>query len=132
MNKRNIEAIRPTCVLVIKAGGGVFYAHIADNPSAAALRDKLNAGGVSLNLRACGGFDRAGELPWTLPQTEVKSRAAAGDLVLSNGNILALYRGEDGVEFTKLASPGDTQREAFLAALGSEGARIDLHLEWGE
>ncbi|MBQ9429622.1 MAG: hypothetical protein IJU41_08815 [Clostridia bacterium] len=132
MNKRNIEAIRPTCVLVIKAGGGIFYAHFAGNPSAASLREKLNAGGVSLELRACGGFDRAAKLPWTLPQATGESRAAAGDLVLSSGNILALYRGENGVAFTKLASPGDTQREALLAALEGDGARIDLHLEWGE
>ena len=126
-----IEAIRPRAVMVVKANGRTFYAHIEDNPAAKALTEKLNSAGVTVDMRDCG-FGKVGSLPWELPRNGKRIAARPGDLALREDGAIALYYDEAEADCTRLARLGKETKEEILAALGEGDVSVTLYLEWSE
>lgn len=127
-----IEAIKPRCVLLIEAGGKRFYASFEDNSAAKALIEKLNSETLTVQMRDYGGFEKVGNLPWTLPQNDAQITAKTGDIILYNGNQITVYYGENTWSLTRLAAIGNVTREALLEALGEGEATVTFSLEWSE
>lgn len=123
------EAIRPRAVLVIEAGGRIFYGHLRDNPAARALLEKLNLSRTALVLSDCA-LGKAGDLPWPLPAAPARLAAKPGDLLLDGAGKIVLCRAAAEGEFTPLAEIG--RAEELFDALGEGAAPLALHLEWSE
>ncbi|MBQ7625027.1 MAG: hypothetical protein IJS65_07120 [Clostridia bacterium] len=123
-----------SCVLVIDAGDRKIYAGFEDNPSAAAFKEKLNEGPVTVALSDYGGFEKVGELPWTLPASDGEITAEPGDIILYQGNRICFYYGENTYNFTRIAKTGGAMAESMKEVFGGENApaQVTLYLEWGE
>ncbi len=130
MKRFEIEAIRPRAVLVIRAGGRVFYAHFEENGAARAFTEKLNSGPLCVVLRG-SGIERAADLPWSLPGSGETLNAAPGDL-LYREKALVLCLAERETDAVRLARIGNAQKETLLAALGEGETTVDFSLEWSE
>ncbi|MBQ7671148.1 MAG: hypothetical protein IJS45_10590 [Clostridia bacterium] len=126
------DSIKPRAVLVIEAGGRIFYAHFEDNSSAQAFRDKLNSGGLTVEMSDYGGFEKVGDLPWELPRNDAQITTKPGDIILYQGDKITVYYGENTWNFTRLASIGNTSKEELLSALGEGDASVTFSLEWSE
>ena len=128
----DIEAIRPRPTLVVEISSRIFYASLADSPAAKELVEKLSPAPLTLELSDSGGFGKVGDLPWTLTERNERLTTRPGDIVLYEGNKLALYYGENIWSLTRLASIGGATKDELLAALGDGDATVKLWLEWSE
>ena len=127
-----VEAVRPVPMLVIEANDTWFYASLEDNSSAQALAEKLSTGEIEIDMHDYGGFEKVGELPWTLPRNDESFSAKPGDVILYQGNQITLYYGENTWDFTRLAQIGNTAKEELLEALGDGDVTVTLWVEWSE
>ncbi len=127
-----ITGVRPTCVLVIEAGGKKFYATLEDNSSAKALTEKLNAESITVNMHDYGNFEKVGALPFELPRNDRQITTEPGDIILYEGNQITVYYGTNSWNFTRLAKIENTSRENLLDALGSKDVSVKFYLEWAE
>ena len=83
----NIEPIRSTCVIVIKANGIICYANPLDNKSAKAFIDKLNTTKLILDMYDNKNSQITGTLPFDLPSDAKLIETKPGDIVFYNGSI---------------------------------------------
>ena len=126
------DAIRPVPTLVIEANGHTFYASFEDNPSAKAFAEKLNGGEIEIGLNDYGGFEKVGELPWTLPRCDEQITTKPGDVILYQGNQLSVYYDKNTWSLTRLARIGGVTREELLEVFGDGGVSVKLRVEWSE
>ena len=122
----------PTATLAIETEGRIFYAAFADNASAAAFRDRLNDGPLVLTLQDYGHFEKVGDLPWALEQSDEEITAVPGDVILYQGDKLSIYYDENTWTFTRLGRIENVTREELLAAFGEGDVTVTLYLEWSE
>ena len=130
--KDDIEAIRPTCVLVIEVNGKIFYANFEDNSSAEALKEKLNSEPITVDMHDYGSFEKVGALPWELPRNDTQITTEPGDVILYQGNQITVYYDTNIWSFTRLARIGNATKDELLAALGAGDVSVKFSLEWGE
>lgn len=124
------ESIRPTCVLVVKARGRVFYANFEKNAAAGAWKEKLQTSSVTVGLRDDGEGELTGALPWELPRSDEPLRTTSGDILLSGENRITICREEKTGTFTRLARIGSGKEDELRDVL--LGADAQIYLEWGE
>lgn len=124
--------VPPTPTLVIRAGGKIFYAALEDNSSAEAFVERLNPGAIEVEMRDYGGFEKVGRLPWSLPGNDGEITTAPGDVILYQGNRIAIYYDENTWDFTRLARIGNVSGAELLEALGDGDATVEFWLEWSE
>ncbi len=127
-----VEAVRPVPMLVIEANDTWFYASLEDNSSAQALAEKLSTGEIEIDMHDYGGFEKVGELPWTLPRNDESFSAKPGDVIMYQGNQITHYYGENTWDVTRLARIGNTAKEELLEALGDGDVTVTLWVEWSE
>lgn len=90
-------------LLVIETGGRVFYADFEDNSSAEALKENLRGGSITLSMRDYGGFEKVGDLPFSLVTNDEEITTSAGDVILYQGNQLTIYYDVNTWSFTRVA-----------------------------
>lgn len=94
-------------LLKIEVNGNTFYADFEDNSSAKALKEKLQAGSLTLDMEDYGGFEKVGDLPFSLPTNDGNITTSAGDVILYQGNKLTIYYDTNTWNFTKVAKIRD-------------------------
>lgn len=124
-------ATEQTAVLVIGTETRLFYASLADNSAAEALKERLSSEMLTLKLQDYGSFEKVGELPWTLPTEEERITTSPGDVTLYQGNQLSVSYDENTWELTRLGTI-DATREELLEAFGEGDATVSVWLEWSE
>lgn len=90
-------------ILVIETGGRVFYADFEDNSSAEALKENLKGGSITLSMRDYGGFEKVGDLPFSLVANDEEITTSAGDVILYQGSQLTIYYDVNTWRFTRVA-----------------------------
>ena len=120
----------PHPVLVIDAGGTVFYATFDDNGSAHEFAERLNIGAITVQMHDYGGFVKVGDLPWLLPRNDREITTEPGDVILYQGDQITIYYGENTWEFTKLAHIDGATKEGLLKVLGEGDVAVKFSVEW--
>lgn len=126
------RAAEATATLVIETDKRTFYATLADNDAAVAFRDRLSEGPLTLELQEYGGFEKVGELPWTLEPRDETITTVPGDVILYQGDKITIYYDESTWSFTRLGRIENVTREDLLAALGEGCVTVSFYLEWSE
>ena len=90
-------------LLKIDVNGNTFYADFEDNSSAKALKEKLQAESITLEMEDYGGFEKVGDLPFSLPANDENITTLAGDVILYQGSKLTIYYDTNTWNFTKVA-----------------------------
>ncbi len=127
-----VEAIQPAPTLVIEINDIRFYASPEDNSSAQALVEKLSTGEMEIDMHDYGGFEKVGELPWTLPRNDASITTKPGDILLYQGNQLTIYYDENTWSFTRLAALDGVTKEELLDVFGDGDVTVKLWVEWTE
>ena len=126
------EAVKPVPTLVMVVNDVIVYPTLAQTAAADELVEKLSREEIELSLHDNGGFEKTGELPWSLPQSDVSMTAKPGDVLLYQGNQICLYYGENTWEFTPLATVDGSALARLTDALGDGDAAVRLWVEWSE
>ncbi len=125
-------AVESTPTLVIEVNGKVFCATLDHNPSAEAFVEKLSPESIEVQMHDCGGSELVGALPWTLEKNDARITAEPGDIVLSQGDQIAICCDRNTRDLTRLAEIGSVTREELQAAFGEGSVTVRFHLEWSE
>lgn len=113
--------------LKITAGDKELSAAFADNSSAAAFRELLAQGPLTVEMEDYGGFEKVGPLGTTLERNDARITAEPGDVILYQGDQITIYYGTNTWNFTRLAridDPSDLQEK-----LGEGTVAVTFSLE---
>ena len=88
--------------LSIRVNNTLMVVELADTDAARELALKASQGDIIVSLHSYGGFEQVGELPWTLPQSDRQITAEAGDVMLYQGNQIAIFHGSNSWTYTPL------------------------------
>ncbi len=99
---------------------------LADTDAARELASKVSQGDIVVNLRPYGGFEQVGKLPWTLPRSDRQVTTEAGDIMLYQGNQIAIFHGSNSWSYTPLGKIVEYDVDALGWAHGGEEAQAVL------
>lgn len=117
-------------VIYIKIGEESAAIRLALSDAARELKDRLAEGDIVYTADDYGGFEKVGELGFSLPRTDTHISVVPGDVVLYLGNNIAMYYGRNAWSFTPLGrieGLSQAELESFLQA-GGGPVRITLSL----
>lgn len=99
-----------------------------DNESAAALRDLLADGPLTISMSMYGGFEQVGSIGTELPRNDRQTTTRAGDIVLYSGNQIVIFCGSNSWAYTRLGRITDRSAEEMSELLGNGDVEITLSL----
>lgn len=114
--------------VTLTANGTSWTATLVENSSTAALKERLGQGPLTIAMHDYGSMEKVGPLGFQLPTNDQPTDTQAGDLILYQGNQLALYYGTNHWNFTRLGKLDGVSREALLEVLGHGDVEITLDL----
>ena len=113
---------------VIGVGDAQLAVTLADTDAARALVQQLQAGPVTVSLRAYGGFEKVGPLPWPLPANDEQITTQPGDVMLYQGNQITVFTGSNSWAYTPLGHIEGATSESLLEAFGDSDVEVALSI----
>lgn len=110
----------------LQIGDHIFTATLADNSSAAALKDLLGEGPLTIDMRDYGNMEKVGLLGTSLPRNDEQITTEPGDLILFQGNAFVIYYAPNSWNFTRLGKINDVTQKELKEALGSGDVQVTL------
>ena len=122
---------KPGCSLIIEINEIQMSAVLAGNEATEELKKRLTEEKqIKLHLSEYGNFEKAGPLPWTLPAEDERITAVAGDILLYQGNQLAISYDENTGNFTRLAHINGVTQGEMKEFLGEGDVTVTMFLDW--
>ena len=75
---------------------------LSDSEAAKELRNRVNNGNITVKMNDYGGFEKVGELPWSLPSSNRQISTVPGDVMLYQGNNIVIFYGTNSWSYTPL------------------------------
>ena len=115
--------------LNIQVGETVFTATLVDNSSAAALKELLAQGPLTIQMHDYGNFEKVGPLGTDLPRNDEQITTEPGDLILYQGNSFVIYYDTNTWNFTRLGKINNATQAELKEALGSGDVTVTLSMK---
>lgn len=116
-------------VMKITVGNTTFTATLADNSFAAALKELIMEGPLTINMSDYGNMEKVGPIGTSLPQNNEQIITGAGDIILYQGNSLVIYYDTNSWNFTRLGKINEVTQEELKEVLGEGDIMVTLTLE---
>ena len=100
--KTYIKTIVRSNIIKLKVNSHVLNVKLEDNSAAKALMDKLKMGDVTIHAEDYGGFEKVGDLGFSLPRSDKYITTSVGDIVLYDGNEISIFYNSNSWSYTKL------------------------------
>lgn len=113
----------------IQAGNITFTATLADNSSAAALKELLAQGPLTIQMSDYGNMEKVGPIGQSLPRNDTQTTTGPGDIILYQGNSLVIYYDTNSWNFTPIGKIEGVTQEELLAALGNGSVSVTFSLD---
>ena len=110
----------------VTVGDTTLQATLAGTEAAAALAERLQAGPITLNLHAYGGFEKVGPLPWALPAADSQTTTEPGDITLYQSNQITIFTGSNTWAYTPFGHIDGIAPEGLIAVLGDGDVDVTL------
>ncbi len=111
----------------VTVGNSVFSGIFAENSGAKALKEMLEDGPITVDMRDYGGFEKVGSLDRSLPASDTRITTKAGDIVLYQGNQIVIFYGSNSWSYTRLGKIDDLS--GWEEALGNGNISAVFSLE---
>ena len=116
--------------MTVQVEESTFTATLEDNAAVDALVEMMEQGPVTIQMRDYGGFEKVGDLGFTLPRDDSRIQAQPGDVILYQGRQIVLFYGSNTFSYTRLGRIEGLalqQLEDFLCA-GRGSVSVTLSL----
>ena len=131
-NRSDEEDMTPMPSLVVNVGEKAFSIAPADNSSAEEFLERVNQGGLTIDMYDYGDFEKVGDLPWDLPVNDEKITTVPGDVILYQGDKITIYYDENTWNFTKLGHINAKPEEIREVFGGKDDITAEFFVEWTE
>lgn len=115
--------------LFLTANGVTKSATLVDNKATTELISLLKEGPISLTMTENGGFEKVGNLPQSLPTSDVRQTAHSGDIMLYVGNVLCIFYGSNTWAYTKLGTLDNMTSSEIKQFLSGNPVTVSLSLD---
>lgn len=115
--------------ITIDVNGNKLTAALADSTAAKELAEKLKAGSVTVTLNEYGGFEKVGDLPWSLTKSDKQVSTEPGDIMLYQGDQMTIFYNSNSWSYTKLGSIENTTQEELESLFGEGDITVTLSLK---
>ncbi|MCR5684180.1 MAG: hypothetical protein K6G81_01990 [Lachnospiraceae bacterium] len=117
---------------VVAVGDTFFSIELENNASANEFFEKIKKKSIQVEMHDYGNFEKVGDLPWSITQSDEEITTRPGDLILYQGNQVAIYYDENTWNFIKLGRLNGTGEEIKEAFGGKENIIAEFFAEWTE
>ena len=115
--------------LYLIANGVTKTATLVKNDATSELISLLDNGPITLSMTENGGFEKVGNLPQSLPTSDVRQTAQSGDIMLYIGNVMCIFYGSNTWSYTKLGIMDDMTTSEIKEFLSGDPVSVSLSLE---
>ena len=113
----------------IKINDEVFDVRLENNSATEELIKTLEKGNVTVNATEYGGFEKVGDLGFSLPTSDENVNTSPGDIVLYQGDKMSLFYGSHSWSYTKLGKIENIDSNHLKDVLGSGDVTLVLSLK---
>jgi len=112
----------------IKVNNNVLNIKLEDNSATIELRERLKNGDIVVNAHEYGGFEKVGDLGFSLTREDTNITTSAGDIVLYQGNQISLFYNSNSWSYTKLGKILNVSSSELKNILGNGDVTITFTL----
>ncbi|WP_296880876.1 cyclophilin-like fold protein [uncultured Methanobrevibacter sp.] len=112
----------------VKINDEVFDVKLENNSATQELVKELKKGNVTVNASEYGGFEKVGELGFSLPTNDENIGTNPGDIVLYQGDKISLFYGSHSWSYTKLGKIDNVDSNKLKEVLGSGNVILEFSL----
>lgn len=112
----------------VKINDVVFDVKLENNSATQELVKELKKGNVTVNASEYGGFEKVGELGFSLPTNDENIGTNPGDIVLYQGDKISLFYGSHSWSYTKLGKIDNVDSNKLKEVLGSGNVILEFSL----
>ena len=112
----------------IKINNNVLNIKLEDNSATIELRERLKNGDIVVNAHEYGGFEKVGDLGFSLTREDINITTSAGDIVLYQGNQISLFYNSNSWSYTKLGKILNVSSSELKNILGNGDVTITFTL----
>ena len=112
----------------IKINNNVLNIRLEDNSATIELKERLKNGDIVVNAHEYGGFEKVGDLGFSLTREDTNITTSAGDIVLYQGNQISLFYNSNSWSYTKLGKILNVSSSELKNILGNGDVTITFTL----
>lgn len=112
----------------IKINNYVLNIGLEDNSATIELKEGLKNGDIVVNAHEYGGFEKVGDLGFSLTREDTNITTSAGDIVLYQGNQISLFYNSNSWSYTKLGKIQNVSSSELKKILGNGDVTITFTL----
>ena len=112
----------------IKVNNNVLNIELEENSATIELKERLQNGDIVVNAHDYGGFEKVGDLGFSLPKEDSNITTSAGDIVLYQGNQISLFYNSNSWSYTKLGKIQNISSSELKNILGNGDVTITITL----
>ena len=113
----------------VKINDEVFDVKLENNSATQELMKELKKGNITVNASEYGGFEKVGDLGFSLPTNDENIGTAPGDIVLYQGDKISLFYGSHSWSYTKLGKIDNVDSNKLKEVLGSGDVTLEFSLK---
>ena len=113
----------------VKINDNVFDVKLENNSATQEFIKELKKGNVTVNASEYGGFEKVGNLGFSLPTSDKNIGTVPGDIVLYQGDKLSLFYGSHSRSYTKIGKIDNVDSNKLKEVLGSGDVTLEFSLK---
>jgi hypothetical protein len=113
----------------VKINDEIFDVKLENNSATQELIKELKKGNVTVNASEYGGFEKVGDLGFSLPANDENVETNPGDIVLYQGDKVSLFYGSHSWSYTKLGKIDNVDSNKLKEVLGSGDVTLEFSLK---
>ena len=113
----------------VKINDEVFDVKLENNSATQELVKEMKKGNLTVNATEYGGFEKVGDLGFSLPTSDENIDTNPGDIVLYQGDKISLFYGSHSWSYTKLGKIDNVDSNKLKEVLGSGDVTLEFSLK---
>lgn len=120
---------KESAMMVMEVNGTDIEVELYENSSAEAVKDLLRKGPITMEMKDYAHMEKFGSFGVQLPDNDEHITTRAGDVILSEGNLLVIYYAPNTWNFTRLGKVRNLSEPELKKVLGTGNITATLSLK---